>query len=223
MKKIFAIALILVLALSLLTACGDDGGSNNTPSGGTTSSNNDPNTPARVIDVPDQPLDLTDDSIYFVIIDGVKYNLYDVTVGDFLKAGFTMKYDENKKVDALMVFTDEADNTTNVVLYKGNHSFSVNPINYTNNMISLKDCNMKGITFSSFPDPQFDISTVCNLSVDCTKEDVQSVFGDSSNLTYESGRHHVEGKGDFGNKFTFRLRKDTVNEVNIALYKYPGS
>ena len=37
MKKIIAIALIMVLALSLLTACGDNSGNNNTPSGGNNS------------------------------------------------------------------------------------------------------------------------------------------------------------------------------------------
>ena len=247
MKRLLAIALVLLLALFTLTSCGGGSGSGNSGGGSNTattteetdndsdsesaessddsdsSSSTPASTPARVVEIPDAPLDLTDPSIYYVVIDGVKYNLYDVTVGDFLQAGFTMKYDEDTPVDAKLVFTDKSDNTTSVLLGIENHSFSVRPINYTDNVISLKDCNITGISFSSQSNPLFDISTVGNLSVDSTKEDVQSVFGgDGTKFTFESGRHHVDGRGDFSNRFEFSFAS-YGNRISISLYKMPGS
>ena len=90
MKKWLALALFLALSLSLLAGCGgssnDGSSSNNSNSTGNSvsssssgagkpgSTHNPANNPPRVVEVPSRPVDLSDDSIYFVVIDGAKYS-----------------------------------------------------------------------------------------------------------------------------------------------------
>jgi hypothetical protein len=240
MKKIVTLVLALLLTLSLLTACGDGGNNeNNTPgnsvpinnenssiptsdsSGNSTPSTSTPSTstPAstnppvkRTIEVPDKPLDLTDDSIYFVVIDGTKINLKEATVQDFLNIGFVFNedkddedyYDENSIVDANS--SSGYGRNFGARLYKGGASayIEVYAVNLTDRSLPLKDCEIGTVYFDAGIGAAFDISIVCNLSYGCTEEEIHSVFGDIGDdpfteTAYKRNqiRYYVEGHGEF--------------------------
>jgi len=189
--------------LSLLTACGGGGGTpssgnNNTTappasdSGGKSSSapatapDNTPTFVRRPVEIPDEPLDLSDESIYFVIIDGIKFNLLDLTMKDLLDAGFMLpkSNDENEKIEANesvtsgYLFLEKKEKGQNIM---------VDAKNPFENSIPLKDCIIKEFWFdaSSY---NLDISIVCNLSLGSTEEDVINVFGEGySKMMYTSG------------------------------------
>jgi len=233
MKKMIPLALVLLLTLSLLTACADSGGSSNNSSTSTPAKTNTPI--QRTVEVPDKPLDLTDDSIYFVIIDGVKINLQKATVQDFLDIGFVFNenkddegyFDENSMIDANSALDHGFSFGAN--LYKeGTRSFiEVYAVNLTNRSQPLKDCEIGSVYFDERIGSAFDISTVCNLSYGCTEEEIKSVFGDIaddmfSQTAYENNqiRYYAADHGEF-----WFLTKDTgsgvFRQVGVHTAKQP--
>ena len=250
MRKILTIAFVLLLALFTLTACGGGSGSGNNggstateepdSNGGNESSGADAESPdgssaaapyvpvEREVEVPASPLDISDKSIWYVVIDGVKYDLYDVKVDDFLKAGFVFdkyaKFDENTKVDAHSDFTTA---TEGIQLCKENSKDLVNvyPINLTGNIIPLKECEIKAIWLNSNFLKETDSYIVCNLSIGSTKDEVVSVFGDdydnvygASNLVYDKRDERASG-GSGSITFTISSENNTVFKINFWLDK----
>ena len=200
MKKWLVLMLILALALALLAGCGSGDGSNNGSSPNSSGSEGsgapsasdgaegsgaaaDTSAPAvtpikKDVEVPAQPLNISDESIYFVEIDGVRYDLYTVKVSDFLKSGFVFKsssYDENTKVDAHSSF----DAGEGAALYKANSKDQINvyPINLTGSSIPLKDCEIVSIWIRSDYLKDTEVYMACNLSIGSTEDEVFSVFG----------------------------------------------
>ena len=166
----------------------------------------------RTVEVPDEPLDMTDDSIYFVIIDGVKIYLHEATVQDFLNIGFVFNedkgdedyYDENSEVDANSAAGYGRD--FGARLYKAGTSayIEVYAVNLTDRSLPLKDCEIGTVYFDVRISSAFDISIVCNLSYGCTEEEIHSVFGDIGDdpfteTAYKRNqiRYYVEGHGEF--------------------------
>jgi len=257
MKKIVALALVLLLTLSLLTACGGGGGgstpsgtpgnsgNSSTPPAPNNSGNSNPSTstPAstsppikRTVEVPDKPLDLTDDSIYFVIIDGMKINLHEATVQDFLDIGFVFNedkddedyYDENSEVAANSA-ADYGYNFGERLYKEGTKAYiEVYAVNLTNRSIPLKNCEIGTVYFDERIGSAFDISIVCNLSYGCTEEEINSVFGDIGDdlftqTAYERNqvRYYAEGHGEF-----WFLTKDTgsgaFRQIGVHTAKTPA-
>ena len=178
--------------------------------------------PERVVEVPDKLLDLSDDSIYFIIIDGVKFNLLEVTVKDFLDAGFTINkdkdYNENTSVDAKTSFGS----LFACDLYKegSRKYFSVTPVNLSDKSVPLKDCEISGIQFDERIGSEFDIATVCNLSYGCKEGEVKSVFGESHGST-NNYLSYSERKMLAGKMFDFQCSNGTVAIVRIYTDKSP--
>ena len=166
----------------------------------------------RTVEVPDEPLSLTDDSIYFVVIDGIKINLKEATVQDFLNIGFVFNedkddedyYDENSIVDANS--SSGYGRNFGARLYKGGASayIEVYAVNLTDRSLPLKDCEIGTVYFDAGIGAAFDISIVCNLSYGCTEEEIHSVFGDIGDdifteTAYKRNqiRYYAEGHGEF--------------------------
>ena len=186
------------------TASSDGSSTNNANSSGSSRSSSDTgkpgsthdpaNNPPRKVEPPSQPVDLADDSIYFVIIDGVKYSLFDRTIQDFLDAGYSMSKaeDPNEEVEpseksggspgSFVRFSTD--------IYKRSYSdssdyFHLRSYNATDKPLPLKDCSVYEIYFDYDKYAEDDdtaisalIYTVGNLAPGCTEEDVISVFGE---------------------------------------------
>ena len=189
---------------------GNSAPSTNAPSTNAPVSTSPPVT--RTVEVPDDPLDLTDDSIYFVVIDGVKINLHEATVQDFLNIGFVFNedkddedyYDENSVVDANS--SSGYGRNFGARLYKEGTSayIEVYAVNLTDRSLPLKDCEIGTVYFDAGIGAAFDISIVCNLSYGCTEEEIHSVFGDIGDdifteTAYKRNqiRYYAEGHGEF--------------------------
>ena len=226
MKKVITLGLVLLLLVSLLSACGGGGSTpgstpdnsvNNSAPSASDSGGNDSSPPAstpaatnppikRTVEVPDEPLDLTDDSIYFVIIDGVKIILPEATVQDFLNIGFVFgdDFDENSEVAAnsaaysgFNLGAEMFKEGTQALIY-------VYAVNTTDHSLPLKDCEIGTVYFDERIGSAFDISTVCNLSYGCTEEEIMSVLGDLSDDIFTQTaygnnqiRYFAEGHGEF--------------------------
>ena len=251
MKKGMAFALILMLSLSLLAGCSGGGGSNNVSentaatitddsynnndndSGNETSpedSSSAPNTPIRrEVEVPDKPLDLSDESIWFVVIDGVRFNLMEITVKDFLDAGFYLEqdednadyyFDENTLVEPNSNIGTMLSGTS---LYKqgtdGNIYFI--PVNRTDHSIPVKDCEIQSVLFNTLSSSALDIYTVCNLSTGSTEEEVFSVFGDDHEDPGDFSLTFAENSGGYLNRyFCFVKNADgIIYEIEIFTNK----
>ena len=244
MKQILMLALAILLTLSLLTTCGGNSGNNSgssappasanssKPSDSSSASSAPPDSansgsnsstpantftpPVRVVEVPDEPLDLSDDSIYFISIEGVKFNLIEITVKDLLAAGFYFDedkededyFDENTEVEPNNYIGSTFSGTE---LYKeGTKGYIyIMPVNLTDHAIPVKDCEISSLAFDNRSASAFDISTVCNLSVGCALEEVAGVFGEYE-VTKE-GKPILffnEGFGMSGRAFTFTQDED---------------
>ena len=143
----------------------------------------------RDVEVPDNPPDLSDDSTYFVVIDGVRFDLMDITVKDFLNAGFYLDEDEddenyfnentpvepNSNIGSTFAGTSFYKEGTTECIY-------IIPVNRTDRSIPVKDCEIQQILFNTRSSSKLDIYSICNLSLGSTKEEVISVFGEE----YES-------------------------------------
>ena len=230
MKKRLTLGFLLILALSLLTACsGGNSDNSNTSSNDNTNANTStidssnstsqaesgnsgnststspPVMPAREVEIPNEPLDLSDDNIYFVEIEGVKYNLLETTVGDLINDGFTLDEDENMQVEHGQGGTRY---DGGMFMYtRSNKMIYLNPINLTGNTILLKDCRIDAIFLEGIG---LEVYIVCNLSFGSTRDNVISVFGDREDFMYHEGPGMFEGRGiyigfdDSGiNKFSF--------------------
>jgi len=183
--------------------------------------------PARAVEIPAGPLDLSDDSIYFVIIEGVKYNLLDVTVGDFLANGYSLKEydDENRIIEAGKLGGKMLNGLSDLDIFKSSTSwecFYVLPINRTDNDIPLKDCTISWIWFQAGNSSDFDISITNNLALGCTEEDVVGVFGDDFEpVNYEQRGVILYNEGTLmnpGRKFHFYgTGSDPVTRIMIEL------
>ena len=218
MKKLIAIALVMVLAIPLLTACGGGntsssgnntenpptssvGGNNTAP----TNSAAPPDKPARVVEIPDKPLDVSDKSLYFAIIDGVKYNLIEATVQDFLDAGFSLGKDEDQN----RLIKPDPDKIQRVQVYKEGLPdvyFEIGPYSDTENGIPLKDCLIDEIVIRN---KNADIAIVCNLALGCAEDDLIKCFGEK-----RMGMYNYVAV-DFG-RFYFEARDGVISGINIA-------
>jgi len=219
MKKALSLALALLLMLSLLTACGG-----NTPNGGSST----PTTPAsdkdgttgkpddtlvfvrRAVEVPGATLDLSDDSIYFVIIDGVKLSLPDSTVQDFLNAGFNFENKDEDKNRMVEAGGSSATGYTLLMKSNTNQTINISAKNCTDKSIPLKDCTVTEVQFGTKTyftgenSAGLDISVVCNLSAGSTEEDVVSVFGEGySKMMYASQLNYMLINADAPRGFIF--------------------
>ena len=246
MKKILTLMIATIITFSLLTACGggnSGSGSNtsappapansgsSTPPASTGSGNSSPapsNAPAveapkferREVDVPGEILKLTDESIYFVNIDGVKYDLLDVTVQDFLNAGFT--FDRSSESVDREVEPQKRAALSFTLLTKGsdNQTVNISAKNVTDKALPLKNCKVTGVQFGTSTDfggqnsSGLDIALVCNLGIACTEADVLGVFGeDYWRLMYDSELTYNDGSNGFS------FKKDESGTVfNIELY-----
>jgi len=235
MKKILTAILVLMLTLSMLAACGGGsgggGGSGDGGSSGGGSGGGDSNTPApapkppRTVEVPDEPLSLTDAGIYDIVIEGKKYNMMDVTIKDFLNSGYSLngKDDESRMVDAHSLGTDYRD----IGIYRNAYqSFLVLPVNLTDNAVPLKDCQIEWLWFDDMWTGDFDISIVCNLGLGSAMEDVRSVFGEGfepANYESRGALIYFEGSNflsDPGRKIHFIGGDSGVNKIMFELSKF---
>ena len=179
----------------------------------------------RVIDVPDKPLDISDGSIYYIIIDGVKLDLLTITVQDLLNAGLNFDenedFDENTEVDAHDTFGFSGEN-----MYKNGsprNSFRVTGVNLSDSPKPLRDCEIYWIGFDNKIEAIYDISIVCNLSYGCTKEELLSVFGDGYNeiLSNDTIIYYNEGPVFSGKSFNFRISNGEIASIEISTNKDP--
>ncbi|MCL2121280.1 MAG: hypothetical protein FWH28_03415 [Clostridiales bacterium] len=253
----FTIVLVYSFSLLAGCSGGDSSSANNSNSNGgsgSTSSGNDnsastpstsdsggsgnsapANTPTpayipveRTVEVPDKPLDLSDDSIYFVVIDGVKFDLMDIRVKDFLDAGFFLDededdedyFDENTLVEANSTIGSTLIGT---YLYKGdtyNYIFIV-PVNLSDQKVPVKDCEIQQLMFNIRDSSAFDIYTVCNLSLGCTEEEVIGVFGDDYGELSDVVLTYSDDTGAFLDRyFSFYKNADgIIYEIQIFTNK----
>ena len=208
MKNIFSRMLtVLLICCLVLTGCGGGGGGGGASSGNSSysgvgsgsyapgSTHNPAVNPHRTVEIPDKAVDLSDDSIYFVIIDGVKYSLFDRTTQDFLDAGYTLsEYDDpNREIEPDGKSGKEPGSNISwtTEIYKRSYSsdnayFKLRSYNHTNKALPMKDCAVYEIIFEYDQYAKDDetalsalIYTVCNLAPGCTEEDVINVFGDN--------------------------------------------
>ena len=231
MKKITILILTFFLTLSLLTSVSS--GNNNFTTNAPASTNQLIN---RVVEAPDKPLDLTDDSIYFVIINSVKINLQEATVQNFLNIGFVFNedrddedyFDENSEVAA----NSAADYGYNfgARLYKeGTKAYiEVYAVNLTNRSLPLKDCEISTVYFDERIGSAFDISIVCNLPYGCTEEEIKSVFGELANdifteTAYKNNqiRYYAAGHGEFW-FLTKNTNTGVFRQVGVHTAKMPA-
>jgi len=203
MKKTLTFTLAIVLVLSMLTACGDNRGGNNntTPTNSTTS----PAKPVRAVEIPDKILDVSDKSLYFTIVDDVKYNLIEVTVQDFLDAGFSLGKDEDQN----RLIKPDPGKIQRVQMYKEGFPapyFEIGPYSNTEKGIPLKDCLIDEIVIQN---KNADIVIVCNLALGCAEEDLIKCFGEKRMGMYS----YVAV--DFGS-FYFEARDGVISGINIC-------
>ena len=184
MKKAIALTMLLALMLSLLSACGgsSSGGGNSTDntakpaSNNSTTTNNAAAAPAKTVVVPDAPLDIEDRSIYFVVIDGVKYQMLESTVQDFLDNGFTFEVDDENQMVEPMDYGGLKENYGSISMLKdGKTYFTISADNYSDNAVPVKECLLTGIFVNR---TYADITFVNNLAIGCTVDDMFSVFGE---------------------------------------------
>jgi len=210
MKKLLTLAMIYLFTLALLSACS----SNNSPNNSSSSTNSSNTQPTRIVEIPGEPVDVADHSIYFVVIDGVKYDLNDATVQDFLNGGFTLEEgdDENREV-APHQGGGLKETYSDVYMFKGDKGyFSLLTFNNTDSTIPLKECS---VTAFSLRYKNADISTVCNLALECTVEDVLNVFGDGYNKDiHKINKAYFYGSQEYSGNFAFT--PDIVDKNKIA-------
>jgi len=177
----------------------DSGGSSSSSSASSSTPSGTPATPyvpvEREVEVPASPLDITDESIWYVVLDGVKFNLYDVKVKDFINAGFPLAYSryENTKVDA------HSDLSNTPLTKKGtSDQFDIYPINLTGSSIPIEECEIRAIDLGQMTGilNETDVYIVCNLAIGCTEEEVISVFGDG----YDENQYEMWGQLSYGNQ-----------------------
>ena len=170
MKKILAIALILILALSLLTACGEDSGNDFDDNG----NGGDINEGKVAL--------LNDKKNVFVVINGKTYNLYDkYTVQDLVNDGFefeeaydlTKKEEEGYSIVKNLVFVTDFDYKDGLGTYKATF-FKAKADTPIEEEYWLKDCVINEFIIPN----NMLVSTVGGLTSGCTKEDVLKVFGE---------------------------------------------
>ncbi|MCL1846554.1 MAG: hypothetical protein FWF91_01135 [Coriobacteriia bacterium] len=245
MKKAFVLTVAILLALSSLIACG----SGNPESKYTTTAPPiDINRPfsfvQRTVEVPEEILDLEDAGIYFIIIDGVRFDLADATLQDFFDAGFSF-CDRVEDVNREIGPRESASDEYYFNLTKGNSLFQTIAVyveNLADEPLPLKDCRVTAIHVSIHSmyghvcSTCLDISLVCNLGFTWLgendngenefsvvyAEDVFSVFGDS----YPTHPNYVfvdNGKeGQESRSFIFtRGDVDTFN-VHAVTIRYGG-
>ena len=156
--------------------------------------------------------DFNDKKNAFVIIDDVKYNLYDEhTVQDLLDAGYTVdpKYDVNQKYDASEM---EGTCAQTFYMYKdGREYFEVEPRDWSSHPGALKNWTISAFYINVF---KCDASTVGGLNKTYSKEDVMEVFGgkpSSQNiimLLYDFKDHY----------FHFNFRSDgRMDNITVGL------
>ena len=251
-----ALVMVLALSLLAGCSGGgsNSGGSSNTPSNNSSSSENntapsssennsssgnsssaakpgatyDPDkNPRRTVEVPDQPVDIADDSIYFVVIDGVTYNLFDnITVQDFLDAGYTAKESVDEEVEP-------GDRGGAYTLYKEGYEknypyFMLSVYNHTDKKIRANACAAYGIQYQfeygqKDPPPEgLLIYTVGNLALGCTKEEVIDVFGNGNFEPVESILLQYADDA-WEREWQFHLDESSgiVKEIHIQIEKNP--
>jgi len=153
MEKIFAVALSLMMSSLMLSAC------------------NQLNPDDLVFD---GKCDLDDDSIFFAVIDGVRYDL-STKYQDFLDAGYAAApgTDMGRMVDAGYF--------GNIVMCKdGAPCFEISLANRTNKPVHLYDCaDLIGIRFGTGleGDWRSNIKVVGDLGIGSTQADVIEIFG----------------------------------------------
>ena len=249
MKKLVALVIVMILALTLLTACGGGGScsGNNTPGSTSGNSENNKSTPASdnggnssvVADIEAEDLGgtsagiLDDKDNVFIVIDGVKYNLYDrITVQDLIDAGFTTKLDLNDEYTAYDQKLDGS-KSGSMQMYKEGFNihgkyFEIMPkLSYGVNSV-LKECLVAEFTVKYVYDSQnigynnVDISVLGGLptSDKCSRDDILAVFGEpttQNEIMLFYNNHPTKGAYV---TFSFKTVSDveTLREIEIGCW-----
>ena len=115
----------------------------------------------------------------FVVIDSVKYNLYDrITVQNLIDAGYTL--DDKLSANQEYNISDDlrGETASTISMYKdGRKYFNVKPILPIVGKAVLKNCVIDEFYITYYSYNEKNISVMGELKSKCTKEEVQDVFG----------------------------------------------
>ena len=208
-------AIVLLLGLVLLTACGQSSENKDKTGGGKDTAKSTPIT----------KVDLNDKNNYFAVIDGVKYNFPDtVTIQELLNTGYTVKedFDLDWEVSSGQVYVGEKLSDTSVYMFKKGvekYYFQALPINLNEKPSPLKDSHVWGITFNK---KEADISIAGGLSIGTTAKGLITVWGEPNmkGNSY-SGKYvmHYNNSNisDFIGTFSFTCDEKTDELVEITV------
>jgi len=158
----------------------------------------------------DGTIDWTDPKNAFVIIGGVKYQLYDkYTVQDFLNAGYTVdpELDINQEYS---VFDLNGPTSESFLMYKNGEGFGVIPAQYWNIMV-LKDYVISGFIASN-------MSVAGGLKPgQSTRDDVLKLFGAPSSQN-SIMLFYGEMKYDIFYTFYFMNSDNMVSSIEIQCF-----
>ncbi|MCL2671795.1 MAG: hypothetical protein FWF10_07150 [Clostridiales bacterium] len=170
MKRIFTLVMALLLALSLMTACGGNNSNGSTTPSLSSDSNNVSDEPGEFFGA-DGLIDLRDNRNYFAVVNGVRYDM-NTTIRNVLDDGYTV---DESAIDLKEILKPGSYKGT-LNFYKGKDIyFTVHPINRTNNPITQAECSIIYMYFSS-SNPA-NVTIVCGLTIGSTLADVEKVFG----------------------------------------------
>ena len=164
MKKTLSLVFVLLLALSLLAACSGTGGGSDEKNG------DNGNGGSTAADLGNGKISLDNDSIYYAIVDGVKYDIH-TTVQDILNDGYTVSSTENMSqvIDPNKKFSDT------YLRKDGDTHFAVKPGNRTDKPITKTECTIFSI--SLFRDWYENVSIIGDLTIGSSREEVEEIFG----------------------------------------------
>ena len=163
MKKVFGLLFLIGILCFTLVGCenkSDDGNNN---------SNNDNN---KTVSDSKKGIDLTDNSIYFIIIDGIKYDV-NTTLQDVLDDGYdvlkSVTSKLNKEVSANQTVWDL------VGLYKNDNThFQVKLINRSDKQSTWAKCTLYQINV--YADWYKNISIIGGITFESSMEEIEAVF-----------------------------------------------
>ena len=212
MKKVLMIMLALLMAVALLTACGDSEGEKSD---------------GKSAGKDGEVVLLNDNENIFVIINDKKYNLYDkYTVQDLVDAGLefeeerdlTKKEEKGYSMGKKLVFVKEVPYKDRAGTYKTTF-FTAKADVPLGEEYWLKDCVISDFTFpdrSGSIDPP--ISIVGGLTGGCTKDDVLKVFGDPTTKNEVMLFYNNNPTRDPYFYFYFDSTTEIVNEIKVGTW-----
>ena len=218
--RVITITLLIALTFSMLPACSNGGGSGggdssgSGSSGGDNGSNNDTSSAGSSGSggMVDGVVDLSDDSNYFVIVSGIRYDL-NTTVQDVLNDGYSTRKAINLDY--------EADPGSFVVeqirfLIDDEVIFAVQAGNRTDNPLPLSQCTLKEMEIKS--EWFTDASSVGGLTFGSSKDDIIALFGEPSQMNSDSVISYSIGDG-LNRTIVFHLDETGIVSIRLTVYK----